>query len=365
MNTADNQESRVDGLLRKSDSEIIEKLVEKITIQATQLANLGHAFNGSADYIEICEDGFLESVHRSLSRSSQDNDNVEHNKRNVAAMRMTELDLRKRLEDAEQSLTAKNCRINELQGEISCRDRQLKLSEKKALETGREVQKMKAAMDCSQHTLRLSQKSSDFATANTKTMSAQKSEIAALKAYLISYQKRLDISQKTERSLASRLSILEDQIDAQQPMPDQYDMRVKVRVLTEKNRQLKAELESMKADVMNVSHAVGTEPDGVEGFKVSFSNENLQEKGASSQQDSHIASTTPHDDKNLNTTNKSHTESTEKSDVADHDDYLSSEEYAVRLKVVERERDVLLEFIKVRKWFILFALWTNTILSCW
>ena len=352
METAENQGSDVDGMSRKSDSEIIRKLMEKISNQAAQLANLGRDFNGSADYIEICGGRVLEFEHRSLSRSSQDNDNVVYSKRDMAAIRMTELDLKKRLEDAEQSLAAKNCIINDLQGEISCRDRQLRLSEKKALETGRELQKMKAAMDCSQHSLRLSQKSSNLASATSKTIAAQKSEISALKAYLISYQKRLDTSQKTERALASRLSILEDQIDAQQPVPDQYDMRVKVRVLTEKNRKLKAELESVKSDMMNAYDAVGIQPNCVDDREASPSNEDSYEKGTSStinrsHHDSPVKPIILHDDVKLQTNDKSNTESMKKLHAAENEDYLSLEEYVARLKIVERERDVLLEFIKV------------------
>ena len=143
-------------------------------------------------------------------------------------------------------------------------------------------------------------------------------------------------------------------------------MRVKVCVLTEKNRKLNAEMELLKSDVRNVSHAVEIQPNCGDEFKVTLSNEDSQKKGTcsttdKSHQDSSNRPIILHDDKKLDTTKTPHTESRNISDTAGNEDYLSTEEYAVRLKVVERERDVLLEFIKVSYSLNLGEIWVNDI----
>ena len=39
----------------EDDTDLVDKLMKKIAVQAIQLGNLGNAFNGSAEYIELCE----------------------------------------------------------------------------------------------------------------------------------------------------------------------------------------------------------------------------------------------------------------------------------------------------------------------
>ena len=222
------------------DDELSRKLMDKISVQATQLTNLAKAFNASSEYIEICEKRIRELEEEAALHKLIDEGAAEHNLTEAALKRNDDRESSRRLEEVEQLLLASSNHISDLERDIRSKERQCKLNEKKVIDLGLEMQKMKVQIEQYQHASRLMSKPTEC-SANRKVLAGLKSEIDALKAYLNSYQTRLEASKKAERAMALKVGILEDERESQ-PQGAYADSQAKVLILTEKVRKLKSEL---------------------------------------------------------------------------------------------------------------------------
>jgi hypothetical protein len=321
------------------EEDMIEKLVRKISLQAVQLASMEKALRNSAEYIHICEGRVrnLEIVRKSHSvnvetASDQSLTHVTPNVRN-------EHDMAIQLKDAEECVIKSRCRIIELEKELRGRERQWKLSESKVTELRNELLKTKGLLQSSQHTARLSPKSSGTAYSHVKTVAGLKSEIASLRAYLTSYQTRLESSKKTQRALALRVGALEDQIDNMPPSMKYTDLEMKARTLAEKLRDQNSKLREGGTDPMtDISQAKGHRADSEYDFA-----------GPLFPNDSSMVtcSDSPIEKDHQTPYTLIPGRSKIDGDMGEEGEKSVADPGGTKLRAVLRERDVLLEFIQV------------------
>ena len=217
---------------------LIEKLTRKICIQGTQLGNLGNAFNGSAEYIELCESRIRELESEASVDPEMKEVVKQQNLCEAASKRRDMSEISAKLDESERLLTISNKEISDLHRNLRAKERQCKLNDKKLLELGRETQKMKMQIESFHHKTRLQPTESNSAR---KIVSRLKNEVDTLKAYLINYQTRLEASKKAERILTLKVSDLEEFRDSQSG--PYMELETKAQVLTAKVRQLTIELQ--------------------------------------------------------------------------------------------------------------------------
>ena len=122
--------------------------------------------------------------------------------------------------------------------------------------------------------------------------------------------------------------------------------------VTEKKRKIRSDQPLMNAEEANASPAVGTKFDCGLDFEASFHTDDSFEKGTSHivskyNQGYPVEAIRLYGEKGLDSTNEACADSIKRLDKAEQNGNFFFEEFSVRLKTVERERDVLLEFIKV------------------
>ena len=238
---ADEKESYGQALAQaEDDTDLVDKLMKKIAVQAIQLGNLGNAFNGSAEYIELCESKIKEL--EIAARLQHFNKEAEHDHSEGATKRQDELSAR--LQEVESLLISKDANIGELERNLRAKERHCKLNDKKVLELGREIQNLKAQIATFQHLSRLAAKPTG-PVPNPKLVSGLKTEIEALKTYLSSCQTRLEASKENEHTLTAKVTELEAERKLQPHVINEKNL-VRVRALSEKVKKLKLELKKEK-----------------------------------------------------------------------------------------------------------------------
>lgn len=322
----------------------MDQLVRKNSIQAAQLTSMEKALRDSTEYIGICEDRVrkLESVRK---LQSYDADAAFHRSlTNATPNTKNEDDMMVRLKDAEESLVKERFRITEMEKEMRSRERQHKLSETNAIELRSELQKTKALLQSTQHAARLTPKSSGAANSHAKLVAGLKSEICSLRAYLNSYQMRLESSKKTQRALVIRVGALEDQLDNMPPSIKYTDLELKVLTLSEKLRNENSKLHKDSPNpVAEISQDDGRRSDSEYDFAGPFFSDDSYRKEVSmmSCHDSHV------EKEHQITSNSTLGLTRIESETGEKREKPFPDADATKLKNVMKERDVLLEFIQV------------------
>lgn len=336
-------ENHYHDTLPNLEEDMIEKLVRKISFQATQLASMEKASKNSAEYACICEGRArnLEVVRKtqSVTVDTAFGQCLTHAPPNVK----NEHDITIQLKNAEECLINGRCRIVELEKELRSRERQWKLSESKVTELRNELQKTRVLLQSSQHSVRLSPKASGTIHSHGKLVAGLRSEISSLRAYLNSYQTRLESSKKTQRALALRVGALEDQIDNMLPSIKFTDLEIKALTMSEK---LRAQNSNLRNDgtnsVTDISHVIGRQGDSDYDFEGPLFPSDSYHKEVSmvSCSDSHFEKVhqSPHTLTPERPVTAANTGEGEKS---------STDSDGTKLRAALKERDVLLEFIQV------------------
>ena len=236
-------DSLIDAASLRKDA-LIERLTRKICIQDTQLGNLGNSFNGSAEYIELCECRIRELESEASLDPEMKEDLKQQNLSEAASKRHDDREVLAKLDESERLLTISNEKISELERNLRIKERQCKLNDKKVLELGRETQRMRLQIESFHHTSRLLSSPIESNSAR-KVVKGLKSEVDALKAYVASYQSRLETSKTAERLLAVKVFDLEESRDYQS-QGAYKESQARVLMLSEKVRLLKIELQTEK-----------------------------------------------------------------------------------------------------------------------
>lgn len=346
------------GTLPKLEEDMVEKLVRKISFQAAQLASMEKALSNSAEHIYVCE-GRVRNLEIVRKSHSVNVDNAfDHSLTHATPNVRNEHDMALQLKDAEECLIKGRCRIIELEKDLRSRERQWRLSESKVTELRNELQKTKVLLLSSQHTGRLTPKSSGTTQSNGKLVAGLKSEIISLRAYLTSYQTRLESSKKTQRALALRVGALEDQIDNMPPSTKYTDLEMKAHTLSEKLRAQNSQLRKDGTNpITDISHVKRRQADSEYDFEGPlFPNDSYQkEVSMVSCSDSLLEKDhqTPYSLMPGRPKIERDTGEEGEKSITDAD--------GSKLKAVLKERDVLLEFIQVTQTFIIII---HIVINC-
>lgn len=288
---------------------------------SSQAALLGR----SAEYIEICEGKI-----RDLEKNKQ-----EYSKQDDAARLLT----------VSESLCAK------LQQDVFTKERQCKLNERKILELGREIQKIKVQSETTQHALRFTQPLSNVSASQSKVVSGLRSEIDALKAHLNSYQNQLESSKRNEQVTILKLSALEETLEKQSQYicaPEQADLLAKLSDQQKVIKKLKSKLEKKRKEMAIAAAPLLRIFSPVS--KNSIENQNRAFVGNSfSSEDSVncVSSLSSHEEKVVALEHIIVSGQQKLSLVEKELQRTQTGEITANLKAIEAERDVLLEFIQV------------------
>ena len=322
---------------------LIEKLTRKICIQGTQLGNLGNAFNGSAEYIELCESRIRELESEASVDPEMKEVVKQQNLCEAASKRRDMSEISAKLDESERLLTISNKEISDLHRNLRAKERQCKLNDKKLLELGRETQKMKMQIESFHHASRFSSDPTGSTSAR-KVVKGLQSEVDALKAYVASYQSRLEASKKAERSLAVKVFDLEESRDYKSQ--EAYkESQARVLMLTEKVRLLKIELQIEKERATDLLISSPCDTSGVKDNGDADTSVCIQhhDKAVSDQKYGMSSTTANNDcDEKVIALERIIVSLQLKLDEIDRGD----KSITGVLREVEQERDILLEFIR-------------------
>jgi hypothetical protein len=288
---------------------IHQKLMSKISSQADLLGR-------SAEYIEICE----------VKIRHLEKDKHEHSK----------------LDDL---LTESENLSIKLQQDVITKERQNKLNEKKILELGREIQKIKTQSGTTQHALRFTQPQSNLSASQSKLVVGLRSEIDDLKAHLNTYQNQLETSKRKDREMTSKILALEEALDQKSKYrleSGQADLLAKSSDQQKLIKKLKSKLGKKKKEMADAAATLVGKFSPLSKNSIGYNNRTSDDEDSMSSLSSHeekIAAL-----EHIIVSGQQKLSLTEKELKR-----IQSGEITADLKAIEAERDVLLEYIQVSR----------------
>jgi hypothetical protein len=294
---------------------IHQKLMSKISSQADLLGR-------SAEYIEICE----------------------------VKIRHLEKDKHECLKQDDLLVESKDLSIK-LQQDVITKERQCKLNEKKILELGRDMQKMKAQSEIAQHALRFTQPQqpqSNISASQSKVVVGLRSEIDALKTHLNTYQNQLESSKRNDQEMTSKIGALEAALELKSKYTyesGQVDSFVKSSDQQKLIKKLKSKLGKKKKEMALAAATLVGKHSPLSRDSNSYNNRTF-DRDSFSDEDS-ISSLCSHEEK-IAALEHIIVSGQQKLSFAEKElKRIQSGEINANLKAIEAERDVLLEYINV------------------
>lgn len=288
---------------------IHQKLMSKISSQADLLGR-------SAEYIEICE----------VKIRNFEKDKHEYSKQDDLLTESEKLSIR-------------------LQQDVITKERQNKINEKKILELGREIQKIKTQSETAQHALRFTQPQSNLSASQSKLVVGLKSEIDDLKAHLNIYQNQLETSKRKDREATSIILALEEALEQKSKYKfesGQADLLAKSSDQQKLIKKLKSELGKKKKEM---AYAAAT----LVGHFSPLSKNSIGYNDHKSDDEDSMNSLSSHEEK-IAALEQIIVSGQQKLSLTEKElRRAQSGEITADLKAIEAERDVLLEYIQVSR----------------